>query len=79
MYLEKFVNSQTGKYVMSILLGIGLATIFRAACKGKRCRVIRSPPLEEVDGQIYKFNGKCYRMEREQTQCSKDKKTYNIQ
>jgi hypothetical protein len=79
MYLDKFVNSQTGKYVMSILLGIGLATLFRAACKGKRCRMIRAAPLEELDGQIYKFDGKCYRFDREQATCSKDKKIYKMQ
>ena len=38
MYLSKFVSSDTGKYVMSILLGLGLSTLFRSVCKGKQCK-----------------------------------------
>jgi len=37
MHLSKLVHSQTGKYVMSVLLGLGLATLFRTVCKDKNC------------------------------------------
>jgi hypothetical protein len=60
MYLDKFVHSNTGRMVMSIILGIGFATMFRAVCVGKRCRIIAAPPMEDIDGQIYKFDNKCY-------------------
>ena len=69
MYLDKFVHSNTGKTIMSILLGLGLATFFRAMCKGKHCRVIKSPPLEEIEDQIYKFDSKCYKMEKNAAKC----------
>ena len=49
MYLDKFVHSNTGKILMSLLLGIGLATFFRSICKGKNCRIIQAPPLEEIE------------------------------
>lgn len=73
MHLEKFVNSRTGKILMSILLGIGLATFFRAACKGKRCRAQVAPPVEELDGQTYRFNNKCYKMDKSPVKCNKKK------
>jgi hypothetical protein len=78
MYLDKFVHSATGKILMSIILGIGLATFFRSACKGKRCRIIASPPSEDLEDQIYKFDNKCYKMEKNAIQCSKNKKTVRI-
>jgi len=78
MHLEKFVNSSTGKIMMSILLGIGLATFFRAACKGKRCRLIGAPPMEEIDDQTYRFDDKCYKMEKNAIQCDKKKTTVRI-
>jgi hypothetical protein len=78
MYLDKFVHSPTGKILMSIILGIGLATFFRTACKGKRCRIVTSPPTEDLEGQIYKFNEKCYKMEKNAIQCSKNKETVRI-
>lgn len=64
MHLYKFVKSNTGKYIMSIILGIGLASIFRSVCKGKNCVIYKAPPLEEIHDKIYKFDGKCYKFER---------------
>ncbi len=78
MYLDKFVHSATGKILMSIILGIGLATFFRSACKGKRCRIITSPPSEDLEDQIYKFDNKCYKMEKNAIQCSTNKETVRI-
>lgn len=78
MYLDKFVHSKTGKVIMSIILGIGLATFFRAVCKGKRCRIISSPPMEEIDNQTYKFNDKCYTFEKNPINCQRNKKTVLI-
>jgi hypothetical protein len=78
MYLDKFVHSYTGKIMMSIILGIGLATFFRTACKGKYCKIVRSPPPEELDDQTYKFDGKCYKIEKNAVKCDMNKKTVKI-
>lgn len=74
MYLDKFVSSNTGKYLMSIILGIGLATFFRAVCKGSKCKIIRAPPLDEIDNEVYKYNDKCYNLEKTATKCDKSKR-----
>lgn len=78
MYLDKFVHSNTGKIIMSIILGLGLATFFRAICKGKNCRIIQSPPLEEIEDQIYKFDGKCFKMEKNSVKCDNNKNIIKI-
>jgi hypothetical protein len=78
MHLEKFVNSKTGRIIMSIILGIGLATFFRAVCKGKRCRVLAAPPVSELDEQTYKFNNKCYKLEKNAVKCNKKKQIVNF-
>ena len=75
MHLDKFINSQTGKYLMSMLLGIGLATLFRTVCKGSRCKIMKAPPMEEIDGQIYKINNKCYEMKTNLIKCDPKRKT----
>ena len=49
MYLDKFVHSNTGKILMSLLLGIGLATFFRSICKGKNCRIIFCGDFRQSD------------------------------
>ena len=78
MYLDKFVHSGTGRIIMSIILGIGLATFFRTVCKGKQCRVISAPSIDELDGKIYKFDNKCYTFEKNAITCNKNKKIVQI-
>ena len=73
MHLEKFVNSKSGKVIMSIILGLGLATFFRAVCQGKRCRVTAAPPVEELENQTYKFDDKCYKIEKSAVKCDAKK------
>lgn len=75
MHLEKFVQSKTGKYLMSILLGIGLATIFRQVCKGRNCRIVKAPPLEEIDNKVFKIDNKCYQIEKTTIECKSKRKT----
>jgi len=76
----KFVHSQTGKYVMSVLIGLGLASLFRSVCKGKNCVLFYAPPLEELKGKIYK-NGsdKCVRFNAIVTKCDSKKKTVEFE
>ena len=73
MHLNKLVKSTTGKYIMSILLGIGLASLFRSVCKGKNCVIYHAPPLEEIENKTYKFDGKCYKFERISRKCDPKK------
>ena len=76
MYLTKFVESETGRYLMSILLGIGLATLFRQICEGKNCTIYNAPPIEEIDNQIYKFDDICYKMTKNAVKCNSKKETF---
>lgn len=78
MYLDKFVHTHTGKIIMSIILGMGLATFFRSVCKGKNCRIISAPPIEDLEDQTYKFDGKCYKLEKNAINCERNKNTVKI-
>ena len=71
MKFEKFVNNKTGKIVGSILLGFGLATLFRQACKGKKCIITKAVPMNEINDQIYKYDNKCYKYSSTPVKCNK--------
>ena len=71
MKFDKFINNKTGKIIASILLGIGLATLFRKACKGKNCIIKKAVPMKEINGQIYKYNNKCYKYSSTPVKCNK--------
>jgi hypothetical protein len=73
MHLGKFVNTETGRIFMSIILGVGLATIFRASCKGKNCIIYNAPPLTEIKDKIFKIDDKCYKFESKSTKCNPQK------
>ena len=74
VHFAKFIHTQTGKYVMSSLLGFGLATLFRAVCKGKNCMIFHAPPLEEIENKVYKYDDKCYKYVAKSARCDKTKK-----
>jgi hypothetical protein len=78
MHLDKFVKSPTGKYLMSILLGFGFASMFRQACKGRNCKLIQAPPLEEIDDKIFKIENKCYKIEKQVINCKSKKQTLHF-
>lgn len=63
------VDTKLGRIIISVIWGLGLAALFRSACKGRRCIVLMGPPPSEIEGQLYKFDGKCYRFSSETTKC----------
>lgn len=70
----KFVHTETGKTLMSLLLGFGLASLFRTVCKDKNCIVFNAPPLEEIKEKIYKYDKKCYKYTAVPSKCDTNKK-----
>jgi hypothetical protein len=73
MNFYKFVSSETGKILMSMILGLGLATIFRASCKGKNCIIYHAAPLEEIKDKVYKIDKKCYKFNSTPVKCNPQK------
>lgn len=55
------VNDQIGAIVVSVILGLGLAAIFRTTCRGERCIVIHGPPRDQIDRHVYRIDDQCYR------------------
>ena len=75
MNLSKFLHSTNGHYLMSVILGLGLATLFRTVCKGKNCLILKAPDASDINGKIYRFQDKCYKYNAKPTKCDANKKT----
>ena len=54
------LKSRDVKIVFSIIWGLGLASLFRRVCKGRRCIVYRAPSPEMIRGKTFSFDKKCY-------------------
>jgi hypothetical protein len=77
--LGKFVHTERGKFIMSILLGFGLASLFRVACKGDNCVEFRAAPLDDIKGKIYKSGRKCVKYNPVATKCSTNTKIVDFE
>jgi len=57
---DRFANSSTGMIIVSVIWGLGIAALFRRACKGRSCIVIKGPDPDTLRSKSFKFNDKCY-------------------
>lgn len=73
MNLKRLLNTEIGISIISILLGIGLATLFRQVCTDKNCIIFNGPILDEINGKIFKFDERCYKYELEHAKCDANK------
>lgn len=74
MKFKQILNSDTGKILISIMLGLGLASLFREACHGDKCINFEGPILEEVENKVFKQGDKCYSYKSHRVDCSNEKK-----
>lgn len=73
MNLKRLVSSDFGIKLLSIILGLGLATLFRKVCKGRNCMVFKAPNMQEVEETIYKKDDKCYQFKYNNVECDTKK------
>lgn len=72
--LKKLLYSETGRTIISILLGLGLASIFRFSCKNNNCMIFKAPPIKKIRGKVFKFDNKCYKFNEVAGKCRNNKK-----
>lgn len=78
MNFKRLLHSSLGKIIISILIGLGLATLFRKVCNDKNCLTFKGPILGDIDGKIYKHGEKCFSYKPVTTQCDKNKQTVDM-
>lgn len=78
MKIKQIINSKEGKYIISIILGLGLATMFRQVCNNKTCIEFRAISDKKIKNKIYKYDDKCYKFNLKSTNCDKNKQILNI-
>jgi hypothetical protein len=78
MHLNRLLASGFGRYLISILLGLGLATLFRKACKDRSCLSFNGPVISEIDGKTYQFGEYCYKYELIPVKCDPKKRIVEI-
>ena len=72
MHLSKFLHTENGKIIMSMILGFGLATMFRMTCQGKNCVIFRAPGIDEIQDKVFKHDGSCYKYSHVTQECNSE-------
>jgi len=78
MNLKRLINTSHGQIILSIVLGLGIASLFRKVCTDKNCIHFNGPVLSEFDGKIYKHGDKCYKYSTHSDKCDKTKRVINV-
>lgn len=76
--MSKLLHTTNGRYILSAILGFGLATIFRTVCKDKNCLIFKAPPLDQIDNKVYKFQDKCYKYTNVSKACDSAKEVVSF-
>jgi hypothetical protein len=75
MNIQRLLNSPMGRLIISLLLGLGLATLFQRTCVDGSCLRFNGPVISEVDGQTYQFGEFCYKYDMVPTKCDNKRKS----
>lgn len=74
MKIQEFIHSNKGRMFVSILLGIGLSSLFRKVCDGRNCLVFKGPSYDKINNQVFEFQEKCYKYTADSKKCDAKKK-----
>ena len=70
MNLKRLLHGKYSPYILAVILGLGLACVFRHSCKDKKCIVFKGPALDKVQDQVFKYDDKCYKFNAQAADCN---------
>jgi len=78
MNFKRLLYTDLGRIILSIILGLGLATLFRKICTDKSCLRFNGPIISDLEGKIYKHGDKCYKYSANTDKCDTTKKQVDL-
>lgn len=63
------IHTTNGQYIISFILGMGMASLFRKICKDRNCLIFKAPDFDEVTKNIYTYGNKCYSFNKQAVEC----------
>ena len=79
MEIKRLLYGKYSSYVISVLLGFGLATLFRRVCKDRNCLIFKAPSINKIEGKTYKVDKTCYKVKHKQIQYSETRKDVHFE
>lgn len=67
--VSQMLHTSYGRLVISVLLGLGLASLFKKTCNSKSCYKFVAPNVSEITSSVYSHGGSCYTFKPITVQC----------
>ena len=61
MFIKRALTDNFGSIIISVILGLGLAAVFRRVCSGDGCIVVKAPSAKELNDHVYRIDQSCYK------------------
>jgi len=68
--INKLLSNDFGCNVISCILGLGLASLFKKICVDDNCLIIKSSSDWDIENKIFQNNNKCFKFKTERTKCN---------
>jgi len=78
MNFKRLLDTEMGRFFISAILGLGLASLFNKVFKDKKCITFNGPVLSEIYGKIYKNCEKCYKYSLQSSKCESTKRIIDV-
>ena len=71
-HIKRVLTMPGGKQFISVIVGFGLATLFRKSCEGQTCVVRVAPPITDVIGKLFNWEDGCVTYKKIDVPCTPD-------
>ena len=70
---ENILSQNFGAIMISIILGLGFASLFKRVCKNN-CIIYKVDNYKKIKDNIYEWNENCYQYQKVDVKCKKESK-----
>jgi len=78
MNFRRLFTSEIGKNIISIIFGLGIATLFRKVCNEKNCIRFNGPIITDIEDKTFKHGEKCYKYSAQSEKCDSTKRVVEV-
>jgi hypothetical protein len=68
--IKRLLDTDAGRILVSIVLGLGLATLFRKICTDGTCIDFHGVVVGDVESKVYRHDDKCYKYRPQTAKCN---------
>ena len=67
--IKNLLSNNFGRILVSCILGLALASLFKKVCVDDDCLIIKSDPNWNLNNKIFKENNKCFKFKPKTSSC----------